>query len=726
VRVRLPRPAIAAAAIGIVAWAAAGSVPALAAPAGRASPADQVRSQEWWLNALHVPTAWQTTKGTGVTIALLDTGVDPADPDLAGSVISSGQDFTNSGEKLGGQFYGIHGTAMASLIVGHGHGPGDSDGVVGVAPEAKLLAVRVVPDAGDPLLSESAFTSNLPAAIAAGIKFAVENGAQVIDLPLDPGQSVSALTATPAPTAAQGTTPSPAAAAAAAAAGGSSAEQAAIQFALSKGVVLVAPAGDNDATNDAANFPAAYPGVISVGAFDSSFIKASFSNRQSYVTLTAAGSGMTAAIPGTGYATVSSTSAASAIVTGIAALIKSQYPELNPTEVTEALIRGTAIHHAGSPGSGAGTADAAKALAAAQAIAAPGPPRAGANSSSSQLPSAPAVPTVANPLKVKLERDGLISLIILVVLLLPTLVYAAVTRRRVRRRARAQAAEPVPVARRPYAYTSAAGAGSVSEYFAQVPAEPGARGAPRQTTARRAGPPVVARGAAPPGFERDGDFEGAAVAAPGVQSVLPRTLMPFVRLNTSRPKVAGSPPWDPAPEPEGELPWAAKTVTPPSSQPMPAPTPTPASGRRTGRRSRPGSAPDTSDAPGTDTDGANTPIYVWNPDDADPSPGATGERPTARGGNPPGPSYPPPGADFPAVGPDFPPPGPGYSPPGADFPPPGPDFPPPGSGYPPPGPGYSPPGPDFPPPGPDFPPPGAGYPPPAFGYPPPGSEEPGA
>jgi hypothetical protein len=663
VRVRLPRPAIAAAAISVVAWAATGSVPALAASAG---PADQVRSQEWWLSALQVPAAWQTTKGAGVTIALLDTGVDPADPDLAGSVISVAPDFTNSGEKLGGPFFAIHGTAMASLIVGHGHGPGDSDGVIGVAPEAKLLSVRVVPDAGDPLLSDSAFTANLPAAIAAGIKFAVENGAQVIDLPLDPGQSVSALTATPAPTVpAPPATPSAAAVAAQAAGGGSAAEQAAIQFALSKGVILVAPAGDNNGTNDDPNFPAAYPGVISVGAFDSGFIKAPYSNRQSYVTLTAAGSGMIAAIPGDGYTTVSSTSAASAIVTGIAALIKSQYPELNPTEVTEALIRGTAIHHPGSPGSGAGTADAAKALAAAQAIAVPGPPRAGANSSSSQLPSAPAVPPVADPLKVKLQRDGFISLIVLVVLLLPTLIYAAVTRWRSRRSTRALAAEP-PVTRMPYAYTSAAGAGSAREYFASVPAEPGgARGSAGQALPRRGGPPVVARGAAPPGFERDGDYEGAALAAAGTQSVLPRTLVPFIRANASRPKVSGSPPWDPAPKPDTELPWAVKTVTTPSSQPLPAPTP----GRRTGRRAQPGSAPDGTDAPGADTNGANTPIYVWNPDDA------------------------------------APPPGPGY-------PQPEPGYPPPGDGYPPPEPGY--------------PPPGAGYPPPVIGYPPPGSEEPGA
>src|SRR5260370_25605200 len=109
-----------------VAWTAQGSVPALA---------DQVRSQEWWLAKLHVTRAWATARGSGVTVALLDTGVDPAQPDPSGSVIT-GPDLTNSGEKQGSQFFGIHGTAMASLIVGHGHG---AAGVTGVAPDARLI-----------------------------------------------------------------------------------------------------------------------------------------------------------------------------------------------------------------------------------------------------------------------------------------------------------------------------------------------------------------------------------------------------------------------------------------------------------------------------------------------------------------------------------------------------------------------------------------------------------
>jgi len=225
VRLRFPRPIRAIAVIGVtVAWAALGSVPALA---------DQVRNQEYWLKTLHVTQAQKTTLGSGVTVALLDTGVIPAQPDLTGSVLP-GRDFTKSGEKPGGPFYGNHGTAMASLIVGHGHGKGRAAGMLGVAPGARLLSVRVGVDGGDPLLSESAFTAGLPAAIAAGIRYAVNNGAQVIDLPLDPGQSQNNLVATPFVAPAPNATPSPSFVAAQSAAGGSAAERSAVKYALSK------------------------------------------------------------------------------------------------------------------------------------------------------------------------------------------------------------------------------------------------------------------------------------------------------------------------------------------------------------------------------------------------------------------------------------------------------------------------------------------------------------
>jgi hypothetical protein len=629
VSLRVPRPVILTTAIGLAtAWTALSILPASA---------DQVRQGEWWLSALHVTQAQQTTQGAGVTIALLDTGVDPAQPDIAGSVIA-GPDLTNSGEKPGSQFYGIHGTAMASLIVGHGHGPGNADGVLGVAPAAKLLSVRVALDAADPLLDDSTIVSGLPNAIAAGIRYAVNNGAQVIDLPLDPGQSVNNLVATPTPAPAPNTPLTPIEAAQQTAAGGSPAEQSAVSYALSKGVVLVAPGGDNGAGTDDPNFPADYPGVISVGAFDSTFTKAPFSSHQSYVTLTAAGSGMTAAIP-TGYTTVSSTSAASAIVTGIAALIKSQYPELTPAQVSQALTTGTAFPGTGAAdGSGHGTADAERALAAAKVIASTGSPvRADAGAVTRAQPAAPSVPFISQALKPKIERDGLLSGGLLVVLLVPIIVFALVRRRR----RKARRALEVPV-RAPYA---ARGGESQDEqllqYFAAVPPQAENMSGPQAAVAPAQ--PAPSRG---PGYARgNGNFTGTfadtSAQAPDDparhMAQFSRSPLPPPRRTAARPpKVSGTPPWEPAAKPDTELPWATSPPPPlPKRAPMPMPLPAPAApaapvapvapaasaapaGESLWARAAAGPA-----APAAENGKAETasdvaepgirPIYVWNP-----------------------------------------------------------------------------------------------------------------
>jgi len=552
VALRFPRPVILTAAIGLaVAWTAVGSVPALA---------DQVRQQQWWLGALHVTQAQRISTGSGVTIALLDTGVDPAQPDLTGSVIT-GPDFTKSGEKLGQPFFGVHGTAMASLIAGHGHGAGGAGGVLGVAPAARLLSVRVVLDATDPAATDSAITSGLPAAIATGIRYAVSSGAQVIDLPLDPGESPSALQASTAPPPPQGTPLTPAEVAAQAAAGGSAAEQAAVSFALSKGVVLVAPAGDTGTSTDGVNFPASYRGVISVGAFDSNINKAPFTSHQPYVTLTAAGSGMTAATP-TGYTTVSTTAAASAVVTGIAALIKSQYPELTPAQVSRALTSSTVFRPPGGlNGSGHGTADAAAALKAAAAIAKPVPPRAGAGAVPRTLPAAPSVPFLDKGLGRALLRDALIALAVLVLLLLPIAVYALVRRRRTRSRTPARADRELG-ARSAYVAGNGSGhADEMLEYFAAMPAEP--------SGARAARPPDAAAAARAIADAQPGAAQGGAPVR------LPLTPMTRAHAPRNPAKVSGSPPWEPASKPDSELPWTARLpgMPPPSAPARPQPAP---------------------------------------------------------------------------------------------------------------------------------------------------------
>ena len=300
--------------------------------------------------------------------------------------------------------------------------------MMGVAPSASILSVRVTLEPNDPLLADANVAAGLPAAIARGIRYAVNHHATVIDLPPDP------VTVPGSP-----------------GVGGSSAEKAAVAYALAHHVVLVAPAGDEGAGTDPVNFPASYKGVISVGAFDSQFSKAAFSSHQPYVTLTGAGAGVIAANGRAGYAQISSTAAASAVVAGIVALIRAQFPALSPAQVTKALTESARFQHPGGQqdGSGAGTVDAARALAAAarmvEAVPSAGSsPVAGAPGA--QPPGAPAVHASSDLSRTLLIDIG-IAVAIFLLLAVPILTYGLRRRRRARAARLAEvraAAQPVP------------------------------------------------------------------------------------------------------------------------------------------------------------------------------------------------------------------------------------------------------------------------------------------
>jgi serine protease len=390
--------------------AAAVSIAAAAALGLGSAPAnaDQVRHHEWWLNAVHVPAAWKTTHGGGVTVAVLDSGVDPGQPDLAGSV-QAGPDDTGTGEAPGSPHWGGHGTGMAALIAGHGHGPGGADGTIGIAPSARILSIRVVPDRGDPALANPATAARLPASIATGIRYAAAHGAKVIDLPLDPGET----------DAAGGPGAGPAA-------GGSAAERSAVSYAVAKGAVLVAPAGDSRDHGGPVNYPAAYPGVVAVGAFDRQFDLAHFSNGRPYVTITGPGVDVATPRPG-GYGTVSSTAPASAVVAGVAALVRAEYPGLQGPQVIQALTRGTMFSHAKRPGSGFGAVDAAGTLRAAAALAASSPSTPAASPSAGPGSPAPATGFLAS------KRRDLIAVVAVAVLAAVLFGLAVLRRRRARR-----------------------------------------------------------------------------------------------------------------------------------------------------------------------------------------------------------------------------------------------------------------------------------------------------
>ena len=438
----------------LAAFAAAATAALPAAAAVAPVTAQQVtRADQWWLTALRVPAALRAapTAGKGVTVAVLSTGADASHPDLSGTV-TTGPDFSKTGREQGSSYWGAEGTAAASLIAGHGHGPGGTEGITGVAPGARILSLQVTLEYDDPLTSDAAIARPLPDAIAAGIKWAVGHGATVIALPLDPG--------TLGPAAAGNAT-----------AGGSPAERAAVSFALAHNVLLVAPAGDNGAEGNAVNYPAAYPGVIAVGATTRDGKLSPFSNTRSYVSLAAPGAGITpdppvsggmtadpaaglmAAAPDGGYEPLATSDMSAALTAGVAALIRSRYPGLTVPEVTEALEQGVTAPP-GSAGSGSaavgwghGELNAAAALSSAAAIAAAHPSPAPSTATTAAPAARPAGGKAAHPATASpadpghLLRSLVVDLAVAAGVLIACLVVAIVLTGR-RRRARSGGRPP--------------------------------------------------------------------------------------------------------------------------------------------------------------------------------------------------------------------------------------------------------------------------------------------
>ncbi|MEU4622158.1 S8 family peptidase [Actinoplanes sp. NPDC023801] len=263
---------------------------ALGVPTG----SDPYRSQQWDLAKMRVAEGWQKSTGSGVTVAVIDTGVDSSHPDLAANVLRGYDAVANrAGVITDGNGHGTHVAGTIAAVTGN------NAGVSAVAPDARILPVKVLSDNGSGYSSDT----------AEGIVWAADNGAKVINMSLGgPSRSTAVSNA--------------------------------IAYARSKGVTVVAAAGNERQSGSPTSYPGADQGVIAVAATTSADGIASYSNAGSYVDVAAPGSGILSTYPmrlGNGYASLNGTSMASPHVAAVAALLKAYQPLLTPDQIEAAL-----------------------------------------------------------------------------------------------------------------------------------------------------------------------------------------------------------------------------------------------------------------------------------------------------------------------------------------------------------------------------------------------------
>ncbi|MEH1127059.1 type VII secretion-associated serine protease mycosin [Micromonospora sp. CPCC 206061] len=274
-------------------------VPAIAATPAQAASViqrrDTVREDQWQLSELRATHAWRYSTGASVTVAVIDSGVDGGHPDLAGQVLPGIDLVTGNGD---GRTDPVgHGTTVAGLIAGRND---DRDGVMGLAPQAKILPVRV-------LDADNRYNDAL--IVAKGVRWAVDNGAKVINLSL--GGS-----------------------------GNSPALAAAIDYAFARDVVVVACTGNiaPDAPTEVW-YPAREPGVIAVTGLERETEGLwSGSITGSATVLAAPANGLIGARPG-GTWKVQGTSFAAPLVSATAALVRAKWPEMTAATVVNRLIK---------------------------------------------------------------------------------------------------------------------------------------------------------------------------------------------------------------------------------------------------------------------------------------------------------------------------------------------------------------------------------------------------
>jgi thermitase len=258
------------------------------------TPNDAVFEQQWALRNMQLPEAWEITTGAEITIAVLDTGVAADHPDLSGKVLP-GRDFFGGDDDAGDD--NGHGTATSGLIAAK---TDNGEGIAGVCWGCRILPVKVLGGRGQ----------GGDASVAAGIRWAADQGARIINMSLGGSQDSDVL-------------------------------REAVEYAVGRGVLIVAATGNDGADGNAVNYPAGYDDVLSVTATGNSDVVTGFSNYGSYVDISAPGVGVWSTLwtrQGNTYGPANGTSFSSPHVAGVAALVWSLRPDMAPGQVANVLM----------------------------------------------------------------------------------------------------------------------------------------------------------------------------------------------------------------------------------------------------------------------------------------------------------------------------------------------------------------------------------------------------
>ncbi|MET8565795.1 S8 family serine peptidase [Streptomyces flaveolus] len=277
--------------LGALAIASAGLAPGVAA-------ADDVQSKQWYLDAMGAKEIWKYSTGKGVKVAVIDSGVNPNTPSLKGQVLVD--EVPKAAKYHVTQDFSGHGTSMAEIIAGTGAG----GGIKGLAPNAKIIPIRV---GSDELKDEDERAKSLTSEKA--IRAAADSDAKIINMSFGSPYY-------------------------------SSEEEAAVKYAASKGKLMFASIGNSGDKGNRGEYPAKDPFVVGVAAIDKSGTVGKFSTYGNYVDLSAPG----LKVPGwcdntfTKYCIGQGTSHASAIASASAALVWSAHPDWTANQVLRSFI----------------------------------------------------------------------------------------------------------------------------------------------------------------------------------------------------------------------------------------------------------------------------------------------------------------------------------------------------------------------------------------------------